>query len=135
MKVDSPIRSEINALIRDIKTGGQDDGLSARFKFPQSFSGFDGHFPGNPVLPGVCQIQCAVSLLSRSLSAQIKLSSIVKAKFLNSVGPEEEILVSGTKNSNQDMIEGKFKISKIMNNQVINVSRIQIQCRKQDDCS
>ena len=109
--------------------------VSAKLTFPKSFSGFNGHFPGQPILPGVCQIQCAVSLLSKAMSTPLKLASVVKVKFLNTVGPDEEIMISGTKLSDKDMIEGKFKITKIMNDEIINVSRLQIKCRKQDDSS
>ncbi len=39
--------------------------LTSRFSFPPEFIGFQGHFPSKKILPGVCQIQCALSTLEK----------------------------------------------------------------------
>ena len=106
----SRIRSEIRALMRDFKQDKQE--LSAKFTFPADFIGFSGHFPGNPIVPGICQIQCVLELLSKSVNTVVTLAAVDRAKFINMVIPEEEILVTGNFKKNANKISGSFKITK-----------------------
>jgi len=66
--------------------------LSAGFIFPEDFIGFQGHFPGNKILPGICQIQCALSLLEKWQGKKAVLKEIISAKFFSPVLPAEELI-------------------------------------------
>ncbi len=59
--------------------------LSADFLFPEDFLGFSGHFPGKPVLPGICKIQAAVLMLREAKKTDFSLKGIVHAKFFSPV--------------------------------------------------
>ncbi len=65
--------------------------ISARFIFPEEFLGFQGHFPGNRILPGVCQIQCVVAMLEKWRGAGAVLKEMVLVKFFSPVFPSEEL--------------------------------------------
>ncbi len=65
--------------------------LKACFTFPEEFVGFQGHFPSEKILPGVCQIQCVVSMYEKAGKAFL-LKEIISAKFFSPVLPSEEIL-------------------------------------------
>jgi 3-hydroxyacyl-[acyl-carrier-protein] dehydratase len=65
--------------------------VSARFLFPEDFVGFAGHFPGKPVLPGVCMVQAVLVLMQAWQGASFRLEAIVSAKWLAPVGPDVEI--------------------------------------------
>src|SRR5204863_9053847 len=58
--------------------------------FPANFPAFDGHFPGNPILPAFLQIQAAVDLLALA-GVGGALSSVQAAKFLYPIKPEQLI--------------------------------------------
>jgi len=49
---------------------------------------FEGHFPGNPVLPGVCTVQMAKEILCRALQADYRLSRSANIKYLGFVSPD-----------------------------------------------
>ncbi len=66
----------------------------ATFLFPRSFIGFQGHFPGNPILPGVCMIQSLLVLCQTRHKRRLILKEIVSAKFYTGIGPGERIEVS-----------------------------------------
>ena len=66
--------------------------LSARFTFPDEFIGFQGHFPGAKVLPGVCQIECAAGMISTWSGRPVRIIKVINAKFLAPVLPSEEVL-------------------------------------------
>lgn len=63
--------------------------LTARFMFPPEFIGFQGHFPAKKVLPGVCQIQCALSMLEKFHNKHAILKEIVLAKYMAPVFPDD----------------------------------------------
>jgi 3-hydroxymyristoyl/3-hydroxydecanoyl-(acyl carrier protein) dehydratase len=55
------------------------------------FIGFQGHFPEKKILPGVCQVQCALSLLERGEGTAVVLKEIVLAKYFSPVFPDDEV--------------------------------------------
>jgi 3-hydroxyacyl-[acyl-carrier-protein] dehydratase len=50
---------------------------------------YGGHFPGNPVVPGVCQVQMIKELTSVILEKEVILSQSDNIKFLSMIRPEE----------------------------------------------
>jgi 3-hydroxymyristoyl/3-hydroxydecanoyl-(acyl carrier protein) dehydratase len=89
----SVLTQEIQACLSAVTGNGQ-DGFSARIIFPTEFVGFKGHFPGRPVLPGVCLIQTAVVALSSALKQPVELKRLVSAKWMMPVLPGEELVLS-----------------------------------------
>lgn len=70
--------------------------VAGEFCFPASFSGFQGHFPGQPVLPGVCLIQSALVLGESLCGAPPVLQEVAAAKFFAVVKPDDRIQMSCT---------------------------------------
>lgn len=58
-------------------------------RFDETFTGFKGHFPGRPVLPGVCQILAFSVFACNASGLKLALREITKAKFLSVVEPGE----------------------------------------------
>ena len=50
---------------------------------------YGGHFPGNPVVPGVCQVEMIRELSSHLLKKEILLSQSDNIKFLSMIRPAE----------------------------------------------
>jgi 3-hydroxyacyl-[acyl-carrier-protein] dehydratase len=51
---------------------------------------FRGHFPGQPVVPGVCMIQILKELLEKALGKKLLLTQSAQVKFLHLLVPEQE---------------------------------------------
>lgn len=49
---------------------------------------FKGHFPGNPVTPGVCMMQIIKELTQRALQAPLTMKSASNIKFMALINPE-----------------------------------------------
>lgn len=50
---------------------------------------FEGHFPGHPVLPGVCVIQMVKELTEKALEKKLTLSVASNVKFMAVINPEK----------------------------------------------
>ncbi|HBF38938.1 MAG TPA: hypothetical protein DDW50_16670 [Firmicutes bacterium] len=81
---------------------------------PPDFEAFDGHFPGNPILPGVVLLEIATVGLEILLEKTISLKSIKKMKISGMVLPGQVIAIEININQNQDsgclftaMVKGK----------------------------
>lgn len=48
---------------------------------------FGGHFPGNPVVPGVCQLQMIRELIEKAVEYPVKLRESDNIKFLRMIDP------------------------------------------------
>jgi 3-hydroxyacyl-[acyl-carrier-protein] dehydratase len=88
------LRDEIiasaNSNIRTLEKG---TGYETTFSFDKSFTGFQGHFPQEPVLPAFVQLllgQCAVGMLN---SRHCRLLRIQRAKFLKTIQPGQIVNV------------------------------------------
>lgn len=64
---------------------------SASFCFAQEFSGFRGHFPGNPILPAICMVQAALVVLADWRSRPCRMREMKQSKFLSRVTPGDAI--------------------------------------------
>ncbi len=54
---------------------------------------FGGHFPGNPVVPGVCQVQMIREVVEMALGRPVRLVESDNIKFLAIINPEKAPLV------------------------------------------
>ena len=61
------------------------DTRRAAFFFPESFAGFDGHFPDDPMLPGIAQILAAALTVHPKGSSRLR--RIRRAKFVAIIRP------------------------------------------------
>jgi len=55
---------------------------------------FKGHFPGNPILPGVCTLQITGELLSKYVDQKLKLIKSESIKFMSLVIPDENTILN-----------------------------------------
>ena len=102
------IRKEILAAMKSFKADPA--GVEAIFSFSQDFSGFKGHFPENPILPGICQVQAAMLILEAWKKQEFKMEELVSAKFYSPVSVNEEIFFKGSLAPQSDSIV-KFKVT------------------------
>ena len=119
----SIIQSELLKRISDFQR--HDDGsYSAAITFDPAFTGFDGHFPDNPVVPAVCQLSAVEVLVHMALKRQdLKLSTISLMKCrapllpndtaifaFNIVQNENDITVKADVSTSKQKNTSKFKL-------------------------
>ncbi|WP_082498281.1 3-hydroxyacyl-ACP dehydratase [Chryseobacterium sp. Leaf180] len=72
------------------KLSNDDSGnFTAEIKLNPSHNIFKGHFPGNPVTPGVCMMQIVKDLTEKCTAEKLFLKSASNVKFMSVINPEE----------------------------------------------
>lgn len=84
--------------------------LSSVFVFSDSFPGFDGHFPGQPVLPAIIQLVAVRYIAERGLGQSLAPINYGRTKFRGIIQPDEEIEVTLALHAEEKQWVGKFAI-------------------------
>lgn len=89
------IRREIrNALSVEPYPDGE--GFDAELMLNGDFTGFEGHFPGNPVMPGIYLISACLLAAGEALGSSVKMSRLKSAKFFSPVAPGEKVTINAS---------------------------------------
>lgn len=95
----------------------------AKIKINGGHSIFDGHFPGQPVVPGVCMMQIVKEITEQILNYPLRIALVLDMKFLAVIdpvkNPKVEVSITCSKNedveqvvaaiSSGDMVHFKFR--------------------------
>ena len=88
------IRTQLERCIQEVTS--RDDQIIATLRFESDFIGFQGHFPGNPVLPGMCLLETVVVLAQRLKGTSVRMTELVATKFFSVVLPDQVVTVDCT---------------------------------------
>ena len=77
----------INGLYNLIKVQLDGNQILAEIELNRGHDIYRGHFPGQPILPGVLQLQIVQEILAGALGKKIRLKSASNIKFLAMVDP------------------------------------------------
>ena len=70
--------------------------IEANTRLNASHRIFNGHFPENPVTPGVVQIQMVKEILENALEKECALKEVGRCKFLAILNPNENSVITIT---------------------------------------
>lgn len=94
----------------------------------EDFPGFDGHFEGEPILPGVCYIQALMFLAKKQIGSNLILKEVVLAKFTAVVKPGDELSI---KAKTKTVGNNVFVIKSIMCSGAVTVAKIDVKVESQ----
>ena len=57
---------------------------------------FSGHFPGNPILPGIAQLGMVLDIIQEFGHGECKISEIKKVRFKQMIRPKDPITIMTT---------------------------------------
>lgn len=66
-----------------------DGGIALTVQFNEQHPVFEGHFPGQPVVPGVCILQIIKEQLALHLNQPLVLREAAQVKYLSVVTPQQ----------------------------------------------
>src|SRR5690625_4125184 len=86
----------------------QENSFNVQIHLDKEHDIFKGHFPGNPVLPGVCMVQIMKEISSKITQENLQLKTSKSIKFLE--------LINTNENPNLDL---KLEITEKTNSNII----------------
>jgi 3-hydroxyacyl-[acyl-carrier-protein] dehydratase len=89
--------------------GTEPDGILADSFVAGDSPWFSGHFPGNPVLPGIAQLSLVFDLVRRIKGEGLKISRVRRVRFKQVIRPDDRFKVVLKQNSG-DGYSYSFKI-------------------------
>jgi len=88
------LREEIMACAETpVRPLDADGSYELTFRFDDAFTGFQGHFPGHPILPAFVQLlagQCALQIRS---ARNWSLRTVDRGKFLKTIQPNQPVTI------------------------------------------
>ena len=70
--------------------------ISADIRVPPDSPWFCGHFPGEPILPGVAQLEMVFVIINQSCNQNLKISGVRRVRFKQIVRPNDRLRVIAT---------------------------------------
>ena len=71
----------------------EENEISADIHVPPDSPWFDGHFPGEPVLPGVAQIGMVFDAISKARNRDLRISGVRRVRFKRMIRPGDQLKV------------------------------------------
>ena len=87
--------------------------ISAEICCPHDFQAFDGHFPGQPVLPAVIQLVLVRILVADLLQVPLETVKTGRIKFKGMITPDEKIQIQVTVEEIDQCWKADFKLRKL----------------------
>lgn len=90
----SIIQSELLKRMKPLEKAGGSE-YSTSICFAPDFAGFEGHFPGHPIVPAVCLLSL-VELIGREIAGNqsLRISDIKSMKFKMPLMPDDIVAVN-----------------------------------------
>ncbi len=85
--------------------------VKARVRLHKEHEVFKGHFPNNPIMPGVCMLQMIKELTEQVTGKELFLSVATNVKFMAKINPEENELIDLMINISED--NGIIKVKNV----------------------
>ncbi len=79
-----------------------DRGYEMEYVFGPAFSGFQGHFPQNPILPAIIQLMTARESIIEQMGRDLLIIKIARAKFKKIITPDIPVTVVWTLREQED---------------------------------
>jgi 3-hydroxymyristoyl/3-hydroxydecanoyl-(acyl carrier protein) dehydratase len=81
--------------LNDIKRSASGE-VSASVEMTEDSPWFSGHFPGEPILPGIAQLGMVFDAISQSSDQNLKISSVSRVRFKQIVRPNDRLEIIAT---------------------------------------
>lgn len=92
---------------------------------------YKAHFPGKPIMPGVCIVQIAKELAEEMVGRQLDVISVKNAKFLAVINPEKNPEVTYVVEVLM-VTEDEVVFSALVKNEKTSFAKLSLVCKKTD---
>ena len=90
--MNRPARRDFDIHERKLESEGEFQVLSVDVRVPENLVYFEGHFPGDPILPGVAQMSELVVPEALAAWPELgRLATVRRLKFVNPIRPKDRL--------------------------------------------
>ena len=82
-------------IVKDLTRSDKNE-IEADIHVPSDSPWFHGHFPGEPILPGVAQIGMVFDAIRKAHNQDLKVSSVRRVRFKQIIRPDDQLKVIAT---------------------------------------
>ena len=82
-------------VLKDLKRSDSRE-LRAEIQVPPDSPWFSGHFPGEPILPGIAQLGMVFDAISQSSDQNLKISGVSRVRFKQIIRPDDQLRIIAT---------------------------------------
>ena len=122
LNTDSIKKALLESLTEYTVNRGEDISVNGTFVFQPDFPCFQGHFPGQPILPGIIQMAAVRSLAIKALNQPLVPTTTGRIKFRGFIQPKEQISINVNLKKHQTTWRAVFRISS--GNETVSTGRI-----------
>lgn len=102
----------LNDFYSIIHQAPENGSVKAKIAINKSHEILKGHFPGLPIVPGVCMMQIVLEIVEANVGKQVSLVAADTMKFLSVINPEENSEIDVAINFTEEA--GQFLINAIL---------------------
>ncbi len=113
-------------------TSGTPDG-EFRVRLDPQHAIFRGHFPGNPVLPGICSLMIVRECASRMAGAPLRYNCVQESKFLSAIIPAPDTLLAVRIKLSQGPQAGQYGLDATIQDAEAGVTMLKLKASLQPD--
>ena len=122
LNTDSIEQALLESLTEYTVDRGEDISVNGTFVFQPDFPCFQGHFPDQPILPGIIQMAAVRSLAVKALNRQLVPTTTGRIKFRGFIQPKEQMSITVNLKRHQMTWRAVFRISR--GNETVSTGRI-----------
>ena len=124
LNTDSIEQALLESLTEYTVESGKDISVNGTFVFQPDFPCFQGHFPDQPILPGIIQMAAVRSLAIKALNRQLVPIATGRIKFRGFIQPKEQISITVNLERHQMTWRAIFSIRN--ENETVSTGRIDL---------
>ena len=126
-------------LIKDfykiINFTSEDSGITATIKLNPNHEVYKGHFPEQPVVPGVIQLQIAKEILEKVLERKLFMGNVIQVKYLIPITPTQHpVLTFSFTNKKADNSTFKSTVSIGFGDNIFTKVQFELTEKKKPPC-
>lgn len=97
------MKTIVKQALRELEVDGDRRTAVAQFRFDEDLEVFEGHFPNNPLVPGIFLIEIARCVAERIADSTLDIVEVIDAKFTAQVGPRMTIVATVSLSENTQL--------------------------------
>jgi 3-hydroxymyristoyl/3-hydroxydecanoyl-(acyl carrier protein) dehydratase len=83
--------------------------MVAEISVPSESHWFSGHFPGEPILPGIAQLEMVFDTIKELTQKNLRISNVRKVRFKQIIRPDDSIKII-VRSQNQGFLSFSFRV-------------------------